>query len=206
MKVITVIPQMIRGNIEISRDNAWLGVFFILSGAIGNDVECVCTDFDYKKEYGIFFEIVGKSGGVVEYKKSGFSVRCGGNMRGTEHYCSGLEEYLPAIAMMCVFCAGESRIKGILPSERERMNEIASELSHLGAKTEVTADGLVINGCQVLNCDGAYVWRNPYLAMALIIGASRCEGELRILGTEELENDKFSEFIEIYNKIAEEKI
>ncbi|MBE7011084.1 MAG: hypothetical protein E7415_00210 [Ruminococcaceae bacterium] len=206
MKVLTVIPQMIKGTVEITEKNAELGAFFIVCGAIGNDIRCVCDDFDYRNKYKEFFETVEKIGCEVEYFDDGFKVRKSANMTGKIIEYDDISGNLPAIAILCAFCNGESRIKGIPMSERKNLSGIASELSHLGVKSEITSDGILINGNQILRCDGTYVWNNPYLAMALVVAGSRCEGELRIMGTEEFESDVFNEFMRIYDKLIKESV
>ena len=206
MKVITVKPEMLKGEIEITEKSMEAGAFFVAGGLIGNDIKCICKDFDFCEKYRLLFNVAEQLGGSVEIFDNGFKVKRGSIMKGGEIDGSEAEEWIPLIALMSAFCKGESRIKGVPLSCRKAMSEIASEFSHLGIKTEVTADGLVINGCQLLKCDGTYVWKNPYLAMTLVMGASRCEGELRVMGTDELKDEKFSDFLEIYNKIAKDKI
>ena len=204
MKVLTVKPQMLKGSVILDEKTAMFGVFFIVCGAIGNDIKCVCRGFDYKKMYGWFFEIVERLGGIVLFEKDGFKVRSGANMKGQIIEYNGAIEYIPALSVMCAFCKGESRIKGISVSDRECLNGISAELSHLGARTELTSDGILINGCQTLRGDGTYIRKNPYLAMALLIAGTRCEGELYVMGTEELKDNKFDEFMEIYNQLIKE--
>ncbi len=206
MKIITIKPQMIKGSVILSEESLELGVFFIVGGAIGNDIKCICRGFDYGKMYGKIFDIVKQFGGTIEYEEDGFKVRNFANMKGQIIEYNGLREYIPALAVLCVFCKGESRINGIPVSERECLTGISSELSHLGAKTELTSDGILIHGCQILRGDGTYIWKNPYLAMALVVAASRCEGELRIMGTDELTDGKFEEFMEIYDKLIKENL
>lgn len=204
MKIITIKPQMIKGNVILTEKNADLGVFFVVGGAIGNDIKCVCNGFDYKKTYGKLFEIVSKIGGTVRFEQDGFRVGNSANMKGQIIECGDFSEYIPALAVLCAFCKGESRIKADYVSARDCLNGISAELSHLGARTELTSDGVLIHGSQTLRGDGTYVWKNPNLAMALIIAGSRCEGELRIMGTDEFKDNKFDEFMEIYNNLVKE--
>lgn len=204
MKVLTVKPQMLKGSVILDEKTAMFGVFFIVCGAIGNDIKCVCRGFDYKKMYGQFFDIVGRLGGIVQFEENGFKVRSGSYMKGGIVEYNGPIEYIPALSALCAFCKGESHIKGIPVSDRECLAGISAEFSHLGIRTELTADGILIYGGQVLRGDGTYIWKNPYLAMALVIAGARCEGELRVMGTEELNDNNFDEFMVIYNKLKKE--
>ena len=138
-------------------------------------------------------------GGEIEGKEGLLRAKRKANMKGTTIHCKGYEDIIPFIALLCAFCVGESRLTGIKDTKYASLIKgIASEFSHLGIYTEQTADGLVIHGGQVLRGDGAYVWNSAPLAMALLIGASRSEGELRLCGISEIEEDKrFKELLNI---------
>lgn len=204
MKVLTIKPKMIKGTAVINKENSDIGVFFLIGGAIGNDIKCICRGFDWKKKYHFYFNLIKTAGGKIFFFDDGFKAEMSAVMKGIEIDFPIYEKSLPAAVLLSVFCSGKSRIKGLAQRDRVIVSDILSEFSHLGARAENTAEGAVIEGVQTLRGDGTYVRKKPYLAMALTIAASRCEGELRIMGTEELCGEEFACFMEIYNKMEKE--
>ena len=195
MDVLTINPGMLRmivdfGKFKSEEEKDFFASLFLVAGAIGNEVSCQDIGILGEKSSKIL-EIIKIVGGEIEEKEGFLRAKKNANMRGANISCTGHEDILPFIALLCAFCIGESRLTGIKNTKYvSLLRGIASEFSHLGIYTKQTADGLIIHGGQVLRGDGAYVWNNVPLAMALLIGASRSEGEMRICGILEIEEDK----------------
>ena len=205
MKVISIRPKMLDGTVEINESSSYFGAFFLVAGAIGNNIYCIWENYNTDKISKRIIEIIKSVGAIIEENKTGILARATANMKGTKIDCSGLDEVLPIVAVLCAFCRGTSRLSG-LSGEKHRtvLKNISSELSHLGVRCEMTSDGLLIEGGQTLRGDGAYAWKSSELAIALTVASSRCEGEFRLMGTEELHDDKFLKFMEIYDMIDKE--
>lgn len=202
MKVITVKPGPLRGTVDIpklSGEDSFYAAYFLVAGAIGNDIFCRGIS------EGRIIDIIKSAGGEIKYHRDGISARRTAIMHGISVDAGGIEDIIPAVAVLCAFCPGESRIYNASALKNsEILKGIAAEFSHLGIETALTSDGIVIHGRQVINSDGTYVWNSSTLAAALMIMASRAEGEVRILGTDNLSDDRFDKFMKIYEKLKEE--
>ncbi len=201
--MITVKPKMLKGEVTLPKTKAGasLGWFFLAAGAIGSSI--AVNNLDTEKSSKII-DIIKKAGGKTEAADNGITVRMTADMKGIDADISDEEELLLPVALLCAFLKGESRITGVKNSYNDLLKGIASEFKHLGIYTEMTSSGLLIQGGQTLRSDGAYAWNNTDLAIALILAASRAEGEVRILGFDE--NDpKFKAFMRLYNKLTKDK-
>ncbi|MBQ2890913.1 MAG: hypothetical protein IJE44_04635 [Clostridia bacterium] len=195
MDVLTVNPGMLYKTVDFGKfkseeEKDFFASLFLVAGAIGNEISCQNIGFLGEKSSKII-EIIKSVGGEIEEKEGLLRAKKNANMRGTNISCTGYEDILPFIALLCAFCIGESRLTGVKNTKYvSLLRGIAAEFSHLGVYTKQTVDGLIIHGGQVLRGDGAYVWNSAPLAMALLVGASRSEGEMRICGVLEIEEDK----------------
>ncbi|MBR2916815.1 MAG: hypothetical protein IKC07_04380 [Clostridia bacterium] len=202
MDLIAVSPKMLSKSIDFNlikkeEDKDFFGSLFLVAGAIGNDITCenLSSLGDLSKRTAEIIKIVG---GEVEERKKSVKARRKAIMQGINISCAGIEEILPFIALLWAFCKGESRLNGVRDTKYiSLLKATASEFSHLGIFTEQTSDGLIIHGGQTFAGDGAYVWNSASLAMALLMGAGRSEGEVRIFGIEGICDKRFEDFLKL---------
>ncbi len=202
MDVLTVNPGMLCKTVDFDKfkseeDKDFFASLFLVAGAIGNEIVCQNLGFLGDKSSKII-EVIKSVGGEIEERDNFLRAKRNAKMQGAAISCKGYEDILPFIALLCAFCVGESKLTGVKDTKYiSLLKGIVSEFSHLGIYTEQTADGLIIHGGQVLRGDGAYVWNSDSLAMALWIGASRSEGELRLCGISRIKDERFEEFLNI---------
>lgn len=211
MKLIALRPGMLSGEIELSNLNEkerFLALAnFLVAGAIGNNIKCRGIENINSAKLKRLADIIENTGAEVKKSKNEISAKQTAFMHGTKIDVGGLVDIIPALAVLCAFCRGESRICGVLKRSGVDgvIHGIAAEFNHLGIETQLSPDGLVIKGRQTLNGDGTYVWKSSPLAAALTIAASRAEGEVRIMGTDEIEDGTYERFLQIYEKFTEVK-
>ena len=209
MKLITVIPEMLSGEVELSdlsKDDRFLFLAnFLVLGAIGNNIRCKGIKSIDSVKLRRLAGIIENAGAKVEIRNNEISAKQTAVMHGVKIDASGLDDIIPALAVLCAFCRGESRICGVLKQsgKNDALSQLAAEFNHLGIEMRPSSDGLVIKGRQTLNGDGTYVWRSSQLAAALTVAASRAEGEVRIMGIDEIEDNKYEKFLKIYQKLTE---
>ncbi len=204
--MITVKPKMIKGMASIPQIKGMkegdfgIGAYFLVAGAIGNEVVCNGIKLKSKQTNAKIIDIIKMAGGKIVKTKDGVSAKMTGVMKGININLNGMEELLLPVALLCAFLKGESRISGLISYGNDLICGIASEFNHLGIYTEITSNGLYIKGEQVIRSDGAYSWNNSDLAMALVLAGCRSEGELNILGAN-LDDEKLKVFMKLYNKL-----
>ncbi len=208
MDIIRVMPKMLKGVARLpkykkSKEGDFrLGAFFLVLGAIGNDVFCEGLHCESDQKNAQIIDIIKSAGGKIEEKSDGISAKMTACMRGIEVDASEIWEIVPAVSVLCAFCKGESKIKGLSSCpDKNMIKGIASEFSHLGIETRLISDGILIKGAQTIRGDGTFVWGNAPLAMALLIGASRAEGEVSVMGLDELSDKDFTIFTKIYEQL-----
>lgn len=201
MDNIIIKPGMLEGIITAPQ-NIYAYASFLMAGAIGNNILCKPADIAENDKIAGIINIIEMAGGEVIKTRNGVSARMTSVMEGIEINLKDMEDMLPIVAVLCAFLKGESRIYGINGVEnKERLKEVALEFNHLGVYSEVTSDGLFIKGSQVIKSDGAYVWNSASFALALMIAASRAEGEVCIFGIENIQ--QIEEYIEYYKQVKE---
>ena len=209
MDGITIKPEMLCGTAKIplirKKYDSVIAAYFLVGGAIGNDILCRGLKIDKSAPEQKIADIIKSAGGKIISTEVGTSAVMTGHMHGVEADAAGLMETLPAIVALLSFCKGESRIcntSDIYRKNPQFIREIEAEFRHLGADITAFSDCIFINGGQVLLSDGANARGNPYLAMAITIAASRCEGEILLYGTENIKNGDFERFYDVYKGIG----
>ena len=201
MDNIIIKPGMLEGIITAPQ-NIYAYASFLMAGAIGNNILCKPADIAENDKIAGIINIIEMAGGEVIKTRNGVSARMTSVMEGIEINLKDMEDMLPIVAVLCAFLKGESRIYGINGvKNKERLKELALEFNHLGIYSEVTSDGLFITGSQVIKSDGAYVWSSASFALALMIAASRAEGEVCIFGIKNIQ--EIEEYIEYYKQVKE---
>ena len=210
MESIAINPEMLYGRAEIpiirGKCDFVTASYFLVGGAIGNDILCSGINLDKVQPEQRIIDIIKAAGGKIISGSDGIKAVMTGVMHGIEADAKGLIKIMPAIVTLLAFCKGESRIYNTSEIYRKNpqfIREIEAEFRHLGVDITAFSDCIFINGRQVLLSDGANARNNPYLAMAITIAASRCEGEILLYGTENIKSSEFTRFCKIYNEMGE---
>jgi len=96
-------------------------------------------------------------------------------------------DLVPALAVLCCFRQGESRIVNagrLRIKESDRLQSISMELNKLGAKITELPDGLVIQGVSFLTGGNVSSHNDHRIPMALAVAAIRCREPVIINGAE----------------------
>ncbi len=203
--LITVKPKMLKGQVVLHPQKEIeafeLGAYFLVSGAIGNDIVCKGLDVKKDKKAVKIIDIIKMAGGEVKKTSKEISAKMTGMMKGIEVDVENDEEILPLVAVLCAFLKGESYIRGVKNTQSKLVRGIASEFNHLGIPTKIISQGICISGVQTILNDGAYAWEESSLAIALMLAASRAEGDVRVFGFD-INDAKLEAFVKLYNELS----
>jgi 3-phosphoshikimate 1-carboxyvinyltransferase len=112
-------------------------------------------------------------------------------------------DLLPVLAVLGACASGETRLVNaarLRLKESDRLASVSSMLRALGAAVEEQPDALVISGGRLTGGD-VHSCRDHRIVMAAAVAAIRCEGDVRILGTEAV-NKSYPAFFADYNRLG----
>jgi len=112
-------------------------------------------------------------------------------------------DLLPVLAVLGACASGETRLINAVRlrlKESDRLATVSAMLRALGAAVEEQPDALVISGGRLTGGD-VHSCRDHRIVMAAAVAAIRCEGEVRILGTEAV-NKSYPAFFTDYNRLG----
>ena len=98
-----------------------------------------------------------------------------------------LIDEIPIIAVAAAFAEGKTLIKGaeeLKYKESNRLAAISEELKKMGARVDLLADGLIIEGGNELDAASLNSYKDHRIAMALSIAALLANGESKIVDHE----------------------
>lgn len=116
---------------------------------------------------------------LIASKLKGISID--GKIMGT------LIDEIPIIAVAAAFAEGKTLIKGaeeLKYKESNRLAAISEELKKMGARVDLLADGLIIEGGNELEAASLNSYKDHRIAMALSIAALLANGESKIVDHE----------------------
>ena len=183
---------------EVERDFSQ-SAFFMVAGAVGNDIICKGLNKDSKQGDKEIINILRKAGAKVEIDGENIKITKE-RIRPLVIDAKDIPDLVPILAILCTFCEGESTIINagrLRLKESDRLNAITTELNKLGAKIEELKDSLKIQGVENLKGGIADSWGDHRIAMALAIAATRCEEEVIIKNSEAV-NKSYPKFWEDY--------
>ncbi len=200
---------IIKGNQEYKPRNYTLegdysqAAFFLVAGAIGNDIECVGLSENSLQGDREIVGIIERVGGIIEKTPNGIRAKHTSNMHGIEIDVSEIPDLVPILAVLFAFCKGESRILNagrLRMKESDRLAAVSGELSHMGVNIEEGADSLKIIGGQTVNGVCVSSRGDHRIAMAEAIAACRAEGEqVCILNALSAVAKSYPDFFDVYN-------
>ena len=124
-------------------------------------------------------------------------------LRGCTIDVGDMPDLLPVLAVLGACAGGETRLVNaarLRLKESDRLASVSSMLRALGATVEEQPDALVISGGHLTGGD-VHSCRDHRIVMAAAVAAIRCEGNVRILGTEAV-NKSYPAFFQDYNRLG----
>lgn len=181
------------------------GAFFLVAGALGNDIECKGLSLDSVQGDKEIIDIIKKTGAEVVIKEGSISAKATGKMKGITVDARNIPDLVPIISVLMAFCDGESEIINagrLRMKESDRLSAVASELKYLGVDITEGVDYLKIKGTDVLVGKTVSSWNDHRIAMALAIAATRCEGDVAITDANKAVKKSYPDFFEVYKSIS----
>jgi 3-phosphoshikimate 1-carboxyvinyltransferase len=130
----------------------------------------------------VVVSIISRMGIAARFDREGLRLE-GGKLIGTVINIRDCPDLGPILAVLGCYAHGQTRITGggrLRYKESDRLEAIASELRVLGAKIEVTKQGLVVHGNGILQSGVVHSHGDHRIAMALGVAALMAKGQVVI--------------------------
>nr|MDE6659038.1 3-phosphoshikimate 1-carboxyvinyltransferase [Eubacterium sp.] len=177
--------------------------FFLVGGAIGNEVALKGLDLNSVQGDKTIVEILKQFGADIEIKGNEIISRKA-ELKGIRIDVSDIPDTVPALAVAAAYANGKTEIVGgerLRFKESDRIESVVSNLKRLGADVTETADGMIINGGKSLKGAELLGYNDHRIVMAFSMAALFADGETVI--TEANSIDKtYPSFFEDYNRIG----
>ena len=199
----------IKGNQKYSPKDYYIegdysqGAFFLVAGAIGNNVECMglrkdslqgdMAILDILKDMGCSFEETDEYIKAIPSKTKGIDIDV-----------SQCPDLVPILAVLASMSEGETRIlnaKRLRIKECDRLNATAVELNKIGADITELEDSLIIRGVKEFTGGEVDSHNDHRIVMALSIAATRAKGDIIINNPMAIEKS-YPNFFEDYKKLG----
>ncbi|MDD4688467.1 MAG: 3-phosphoshikimate 1-carboxyvinyltransferase [Eubacteriales bacterium] len=177
--------------------------FFLVAGAIGNDISCNGLDMQSMQGDKEIVNIIRMAGGKIEYK-DGLLKAYPSDTCGVTIDASQIPDLVPIISLLGVFSKGDTRIingSRLRIKESDRLNTTASQLNALGADIEELEDGLIIHGTGALRGGIADSCNDHRIAMTLGMAATKTTGDVEIKDSGSVKKS-YPHFWEDYKKLG----
>lgn len=161
--------------------------FFLAAAALGRPV--VCQGLSRKSLQGdrAILNILHQMGADVQWREDGSLAVSAERLQAVTVDAREIPDLMPPVAVLCSFCAGESRIVNagrLRIKESDRLAALTQELTALGAQVEETADSLIIQGAKNLAGGRVDAHGDHRIAMAMATAAIGCGGAVYLTGAE----------------------
>ncbi|AEE92573.1 3-phosphoshikimate 1-carboxyvinyltransferase [Tepidanaerobacter acetatoxydans Re1] len=158
------------------------GAFWLAAGVLGGSITCFNLDINSHQGDKYIVDIIRKMGAQPVIGKNFIKVEAS-NTHGVTVDAAQCPDLVPIVAVLGALSRGTTQILNagrLRIKESDRLKAISLELSHLGAKIVELADGLIIEGRDML--DGGIVdsWNDHRIAMALAVASVRCRNPVII--------------------------
>jgi len=149
-------------------------------------------------------EVLEEMGCGVSWENEGVRVSGPDHLQPVDLDMNAMPDMVPTLAVMAAFAQGRSQIRNVphlRVKESDRLHAIATELDKFAVPVDEHADGLVIEGGQVLSPkDGIEVYKDHRIAMAFALVGLCVEG-VEILGAEAVAKS-FPSFWDLFERLA----
>ena len=184
-------------------DGDWSNAsFFLAAGALGAPVSVSGLGLASPQGDKAMLDALMAFGAGVEATESSIRVSPA-RLRGCTIDVGETPDLLPVLAVLGACASGETRLVNaarLRLKESDRLASVSAMLRALGAAVEEQPDALVITGGRLTGGD-VHSCRDHRIVMAAAVAAIRCEGDVRILGTEAV-NKSYPAFFADYNRLG----
>ena len=181
------------------------GAFFLVAGAIGNDVKATGLNKNSLQGDKQILDILKQCGANMQIDEEGITASSD-SLKSITIDAKNIPDLVPILAVLCTFCKGESKIINagrLRLKESDRLAAITTELNKLGAKIEEGQDYLKIQGVESLKGGAVDSWNDHRIAMALAIASTRCNEPVIINGKDSVKKS-YPDFWDDFNKMRGE--
>lgn len=186
------------GEITVESDYS-AAAFLLAGGAIGGKVRC-----DNLNRYSLqadreIMRLLKRFGAKVD--KNTVSAD---ELHGIEISAEEFPDLVPILAVMGVFCDGQTKITGagrLRIKESDRLYAVFKCLKAMGADIKQTGDGLVIRGNEYIKGGKINGFNDHRIVMAMTIAATYAENPTVITGAEAI-NKSYPDFFRDYVKLG----
>lgn len=158
------------------------GAFYLVAGALGNNITCKGLNIDSLQGDKAVLEIIQAMGGRVETRGDSIQTH-GAYTHGIVIDGSQFPDIIPILAVLGALSRGTTKIvnaERLRIKECDRLKAICEGLGNLGADIRELEDGLIINGRECLDGGVADSWNDHRIAMSLAIASTRCKNAATI--------------------------
>lgn len=195
--------QSVQSPRELRVDGDWSNAsFFLAAGALGAPVTVSGLNLVSPQGDKAMLDALMAFGAKVEASANSVCVSPA-PLHGCIIDVGETPDLLPVLAVLGACAGGETRLVNaarLRLKESDRLASVSSMLRALGATVEEQPDALVISGGRLTGGD-VHSCRDHRIVMSTAIAAIRCEGNVRILGTEAV-NKSYPAFFQDYNRLG----
>ena len=195
--------QSMQSPRELSVDGDWSNAaFFLAAGALGAPVSVSGLSLASPQGDKAMLDALMAFGAKVEATATEVRVSPA-PLRGCSIDVGETPDLLPVLAVLGACASGETRLVNaarLRLKESDRLASVSSMLRALGAAVEEQPDALVISGGRLTGGE-VHSCRDHRIVMAAAVATIRCEGDVRILGTEAV-NKSYPAFFADYNRLG----
>lgn len=191
-------------NKGITVEGDWSqAAFFLCAGAINGDI--TVTGLDLKSSQGdrAIVDILKAFGADIKTGKNFVRVQKS-NLRGTDINALDTPDLVPVVALLSVFCEGNTDIYGVSRlkfKESDRLLSTAEMIKSLGGYAEYTDDCMTIRGNTKLKGGSVCAYNDHRIVMSSAVGALLCENDV-IISDAHAVNKSYTDFFEDYKSLG----
>ncbi|MDR3209037.1 MAG: 3-phosphoshikimate 1-carboxyvinyltransferase [Oscillospiraceae bacterium] len=161
--------------------------FFLVSGALGREVEVLGLDPSSKQGDRAVLDILRRAGITLETTARGGVIARSGKIRATDVDAADIPDLVPPLAAMLACADGTSRVynaERLRLKESDRLEAVSAELSSLGADVFTHSGELEIRGKPRLRGGTADPRGDHRIAMMAAVAAIRCDAPVFVKNPE----------------------
>ena len=189
---------------EIKAQGDWSSAaFWLCADALGANVVLAGLDENCPQGDRHVTDILEKFGAKKIVTNDGISFEAG-RLKGIEIDASNIPDLVPILSVVACAARGKTRIYGakrLRLKESDRLETTRDFLTRLGAKVEVTQDGLIIEGMGKLEGGTVYGHNDHRIVMSSAVCSLICKKQVIIEGAQAMEKS-YTTFFDDFDKLS----
>ncbi|HAN44521.1 MAG TPA: 3-phosphoshikimate 1-carboxyvinyltransferase [Ruminococcaceae bacterium] len=177
--------------------------FWLSAAALGSDISCTGLDENSLQGDKAVLDILKAFGASIASTENGIAAKAQ-KLTATDIDASQIPDLVPVLAVVGAFAQGTTTIYNaarLKLKESDRLASVSNALKSLGADITKYDDKLVIAGKPSLKGGVIDSCNDHRIAMSMAIAATRCDGNVTILGAECV-NKSYPDFFEKYKSLG----